>query len=76
MYEKPYRSVIKAISWRTLGTLDTILISYLIVGNASQAAAIGAIELITKMILYYLHERGWNKISFGRVKPTENNYTI
>lgn len=76
MYEKPYRSVIKAISWRTLGTLDTIIISYLIVGNASQAFAIGAIELVTKMILYYFHERGWNKINIGRVKPSDSSYTI
>ncbi|GGD45015.1 hypothetical protein GCM10012288_19180 [Malaciobacter pacificus] len=76
MHEKPYRSVVKTISWRTLGTLDTIIISYFITGNLVMAASIGSIEVVTKMILYYFHERAWNKISLGRVKPAENDYQI
>lgn len=76
MHEKPYRSVVKTISWRTLGTLDTIIISYFITGNLGMAASIGSIELVTKMILYYFHERAWNKINLGRVKPAENDYQI
>ena len=76
MHEKPYRSVAKTISWRTVGTLDTIIISYFITGNLVMAASIGTIEVITKMILYYFHERVWNKLKFGIVKPTENDYQI
>ena len=76
MHEKPYRSVAKAISWRTVGTLDTIIVSYFITGNLVMAASIGTIEVITKMILYYFHERAWNKLKFGIVKPTENDYQI
>ena len=76
MHEKPYRSVAKTISWRTVGTLDTIIISYFITGNLVMAASIGSIEVITKMILYYFHERVWNKLKFGIVKPTENVYQI
>ncbi|HKM19231.1 hypothetical protein CJ672_00115 [Arcobacter cryaerophilus gv. occultus] len=76
MHEKPYRSVAKTISWRTVGTLDTIIISYFITGNLVMAASIGSIEVITKMILYYFHERVWNKLKFGIVKPTENDYQI
>ncbi len=68
MHEKPYRSVVKTISWRALGTLDTVVISYLITGSFAMAASIGSIELITKMVLFYFHERAWNRISFGRVK--------
>ncbi len=67
MQEKPIRSVVKTISWRTLGTLDTIVISYFITGNLVMAASIGSIEVITKMILYYFHERAWNKINIGKV---------
>jgi uncharacterized membrane protein len=74
MQEKPYRSVAKTISWRTLGTLDTIIISYFVTGNLVMAASIGSIEVITKMILYYFHERAWNKISFGKIK--EPDYQI
>ena len=76
MHEKPYRSVAKAISWRTVGTLDTVIVSYFITGNLVMAASIGSIEVITKMILYYFHERAWNRLKFGIVKPTENDYQI
>ena len=76
MHEKPYRSVVKTISWRTVGTLDTIIVSYFVTGNLVMAASIGSIEVITKMILYYFHERAWNRLSFGKVKPVENDYQI
>ena len=76
MHEKPYRSVVKTISWRTVGTLDTIIVSYFVTGSLVMAASIGTIEVITKMILYYFHERAWNKISFGRVKEEAVDYQI
>ena len=76
MHEKPYRSVVKTISWRTVGTLDTIIVSYFITGNLVMAASIGTIEVITKMILYYFHERAWNRLKFGTVKQVENDYQI
>ncbi len=75
MHEKAYRSVVKSISWRVLGTLDTMIISYIITGNLIMAASIGSIEVVTKMFLYYIHERSWNKISLGKVK-VENDYQI
>lgn len=55
-------SLMKTISWRILGTLDTILISYLLTGEAKIAFSIGGLEVITKMVLYYLHERAWIKL--------------
>ena len=66
--EKHYRSLVKAISWRATGTVDTIIISFLITGEAKAAFSIGFIELFTKVFLYYVHERVWNRLSFGRVK--------
>ncbi len=74
MAEKASRSIAKTVSWRTVGTLDTIIISYFITGDLTMAASIGSIELFTKMALYYFHERAWNKISFGKVK--EPDYQI
>lgn len=74
--EKPYRSVLKAISWRTLGTLDTVIVSLFITGSLKMAASIGAVELVTKMLLYYFHERAWNKISLGKVTLKEPEYQI
>ena len=76
MHEKAYRSVVKTISWRTVGTLDTMIISYFITGNLVMAASIGSIEVVTKMILYYFHERAWNKIPLGRVQAPANDYQI
>lgn len=64
--EKPIRSIAKAVSWRIIGTLDTLLISYLLTGKISLAASIATVDFITKMILYFFHERLWNKISWGK----------
>lgn len=75
MTEKPHRSVVKAISWRATGTLDTIVVSYLVTGKFTLALSIGFVELFTKIGLYYVHERVWNRISFGRVKP-DKDYEI
>jgi adenylylsulfate kinase len=60
--ESHTRSIAKAISWRTLGTIDTFVLSWIITGQVELAAAIGGVELITKTALYYLHERLWTKI--------------
>ncbi len=76
MSEKSYRSILKAISWRTIGTFDTVIISFLIVGDLKFAVSIGGVELFTKMGLYYLHERAWNKIKFGKVEAKPIEYEI
>jgi uncharacterized membrane protein len=64
--ERPIRSIVKTLSWRTVGTLDTILISWLLIGDVALAFSIGSIELFTKMVLYFVHERVWNKIKWGK----------
>ncbi len=64
--EKTYRSLLKSVSWRILGTIDTIIISYLITNTLDFALRIGFVELLTKMVLYFLHERVWNKIKWGK----------
>lgn len=55
-------SLLKTFSWRIIGTLDTMLISYMLTGKLDVAVSIGGIEVISKMILYYLHERAWIKL--------------
>lgn len=75
MRDKPYRSIVKTISWRIIGTIDTIIISWLITGEIMYAISIGSVELFTKMALYFFHERAWDKISFGRTKD-EIEYQI
>ena len=60
--ESRVRSIAKAVSWRTLGTIDTFILSWIITGRVDLAAAIGGIEIFTKIALFYLHERVWTKI--------------
>lgn len=67
--ERPIRSFYKAVSWRITGSLDTILLSWIFTQNMSIALAIGLTEVITKMVLYYTHERVWARIGFGRNTP-------
>ena len=64
--EKIKRSLVKTISWRVVGTIATIVISYLITGALTLAFSIGFVELISKLILYFFHERAWNKIKWGK----------
>lgn len=64
--DHPKRSIAKSISWRILGTLDTVLIAWVVTGTLSVAFSIGLIEWITKMVLYFVHERIWNSISWGK----------
>jgi len=61
------RHILKTVTWRIVGTIDTIILSWLITGNFTLGLKIGSVEVITKMILYYLHERVWFKyIKLGR----------
>lgn len=55
------KSIIKTISWRIVGTIDTMVIAYVLTGELTLAASIGTVEVFTKMILYYFHERFWTK---------------
>ena len=63
------RHLAKTITWRRIGTIDTIIVSWLITGRLSLGLTIGGIEIITKMVLYYSHERTWYKwIKFGLIE--------
>ena len=59
------RHIAKTLTWRIIGTIDTMLIGYLITGDIKIGLSIGGIEVISKMVLYYLHERVWYKSKFG-----------
>lgn len=68
--ESHLRSLIKAVSWRIFGTLATVVISYIFTGQWSTALYIGAFEFITKIAIFYVHERAWHKIPLGLNKKT------
>jgi len=62
------RHFVKALSWRFIGTMDTMLLGWIISGDPMVGVKIGAVELVTKIILYYAHERAWYRLSSYGVK--------
>ena len=70
------RHIIKTFSWRGIGTLDTILLSWLISGNPLIGLKIGSAEVITKMTLYFFHEKLWYRINYGLDKRREKRRTL
>ena len=66
--EKPWRSLAKAVSWRMTGSIDTFVLAYLFSGNMTLAASIGGTEVLTKIALYYFHERVWSRLKIGMYK--------
>ncbi|HNQ27861.1 MAG TPA: DUF2061 domain-containing protein [Aquaticitalea sp.] len=65
------RHLLKSVTWRILGTLDTMLLAWLITGNPLTGLKIGLLELVTKMALYFLHEKVWHKVRYG-LENTDN----
>ncbi|WP_337957697.1 adenylyl-sulfate kinase [Roseivirga sp.] len=65
MADSRVRHLAKTVTWRVVGTIDTMILAWIISGSPLTGLKIGAAEVVTKMILYYLHERVWYKINFG-----------
>jgi len=64
--DKPIRNLLKAISWRIVATLTTMLLVLVLTGNLVLSGEVGIVELVVKISAYYLHERAWNLVSLGR----------
>jgi uncharacterized membrane protein len=61
-----YRSIFKALSWRMCASVATVLIFFIFTGKLVLALGAGAVEVVVKLILYYLHERIWSFFNIGR----------
>lgn len=68
------RSLLKGISWRFFATIDTFLISFFFFKKISIALPIALTEVFSKLLLYYLHERGWNLIKLGRKENVPTHF--
>jgi uncharacterized membrane protein len=66
MSDTTRRSLIKTISWRVTGSTATFLISYAILGNIAVSGTIALIQLTFNTLLYFIHERVWNRIKWGQ----------
>jgi uncharacterized membrane protein len=69
--ETHIRSILKAISWRAGGTAVTFIVAWILTGNIDIAAKIGALDTALKIGAFYIHERLWNHLDFGKEKPPE-----
>lgn len=69
--ETHLRSILKAVTWRAGGTIVTFLITWAISGQADLAVKVGAFDTIAKVAAFYFHERLWQRISIGKLKPPE-----
>jgi uncharacterized membrane protein len=66
MKENHTRSIVKTISWRVIATLTTMVLVFTFTGQLFLSVGVGLVEVISKLIFYYIHERIWDKISWGR----------
>ena len=57
----------KSITFRIVATIATVVIVYLMTGNLALANTIGLIDLVSKLLIYYLHERSWEAVSWGKI---------
>jgi uncharacterized membrane protein len=64
-FEAHRRSLLKSVSWRTLASIDTFVVSFVITHRLVVAGSIAAAEILTKLLLYYLHERIWAAVPYG-----------
>lgn len=76
MKEHHYRSVIKGATWRVWATMDTILLSWFFTGQISSALKIGAVEVFTKIFLFYVHDRIWMKFNWWRTREVRPDGTV
>ena len=69
--ESHYRSIVKAVSYRILGSSATALIFFVLTGKGSLSVGAGLLDMVLKIGVYFVHERIWNHIDYGRPKPPE-----
>ena len=67
--DQPKRSILKSLTWRALATLTTFVIVYAYTDELALSLGVGAVEIVTKMCLYYLHERFWVRVRWGKTLP-------
>lgn len=68
MREKHQRSIIKTITWRVLGTLITTSVVYILTRKFVLSLSVGGLDATLKLVFYYLHERAWNEIKWGKMQ--------
>lgn len=68
MKETHVRSILKGITWRIIATLTTVTLVFIFTRDITLSAQVGILDITLKLVFYYLHERGWNMIKWGRYR--------
>jgi uncharacterized membrane protein len=68
MVETHSRTVMKTVSWRIVATLTTGIIVYILSGKILLSLGVIGVEVVAKILFYYLHERAWNLVAWGKAK--------
>ena len=76
MIENHKRTIIKTITWRVLATLTTMSIVFAFTRRVVLSLEVGLVEVLAKMFLYYLHERLWGKVSWGKIKHPLSEFNL
>ena len=71
MIETHYRSIVKAVTWRAGGTVVTFVVAWIVCRDLRISVGIGILDTLVKIGAFYVHERIWNRLHFGRIKPPE-----
>jgi len=71
MIDHPKRTLVKTLTWRVIAFLTTIVIVYIYSRDVKESLVVGVTANLLKMIFYYVHERVWNRLEFGRIKAPE-----
>jgi len=69
--EHPKRSLVKALTWRVIAFLVTIIAIYIYTKDIKESLVVGIAANIVKIFLYYIHERIWNRVKYGRIKAPD-----
>lgn len=65
MHESHKRSILKGITWRLIASATTMVVVYFMTGNLALVASVGFVDIVAKILFYYLHERSWGKVKWG-----------
>lgn len=65
MHESHARSILKGVTWRIIASATTMIVVYVVTGDLTLMASVGAVDIVAKVFFYYLHERSWGKVKWG-----------
>ena len=65
-HEMPVRSFVKSVTWRVLASITTVVLVYIFTGELTMALGVGLAEAILKFILFFIHERAWDRVVWGK----------